>query len=248
LSTDREIFEESVHVVQRYAPKFKVTAKKDSTIHKAIAWILRFPWIKGTEINKQYATDYWTTLGYTTAYPEESAPGDHYKSWETIFHEGVHAIQAKRYSSFLFSLLFLLGTPAIFILFALTCFPFFVWLPWWAGVIWLAVGALLSSPVPFGKFRAEVEAQAYEMTAMIWIWRDGKLPDRASEWIAEIFSGPSYFFMDPFPADIVQRIQGAKACAMTGEAFRDNRWGAYRLNCYNMLKAFGICKLQVPNL
>lgn len=216
METKQQTFERLVKTSQKFAPKFRVVSKADHWLHKAIGWVLRT-----FKLNQSYMTDYWTTLGATTAYPLEETPGEHFNSWKVVPHEGLHAQQARKISNFLFAALYLLGTPVYAVL-LLACWPFFVWLPWWSGLIYIGAVALLCSPIPSSWFRYKWERDAYFLSIAIDYWTNGSVSDQQLERIADQFVTSQYFWMWPYGRkSLMKKLRQARALAESGEVLSD---------------------------
>jgi hypothetical protein len=243
LKTNQETFEHLSATIKTFYPAFKVIAKKDSWVHRFIGGLL-----KGLGINKTYMTQYWTTLAATTAYPIEDKLGEHYNSWSVLPHEGNHAGQAKRWTSFFFGLFYLLGTPVMAVLGALVALPLFlvaIWtaLPWWAGLIALGAGGLLSSPVPFGGWRAGWEFDAYGLSVAVRYWTRGAVTDAYLEHQAKNFTTGAYFFMWPYKGSTMKKLRVYRTMAEQGKFFEHKRYGKYYRAMYLSLKECGRTKV-----
>jgi len=97
----------AIELIRKYAPAFTVENKADNKLQRLIGKLMFF--------NKGYMTNFYTTFGYTT-YRPIGAAGEPWE-WETLLHEGRHAIQAKKFTPALMGLLYLLPflpLPAIF--------------------------------------------------------------------------------------------------------------------------------------
>lgn len=210
---DKETFDAMVEITQRFFPKYRVKAKRSMRLHRIIGAILG-----GLKINTQYMIHYWTYFGGVLAYPEEDSEGARYRSWAIHGHEGTHAAQEARYGLFLWGALYLLGTPLYVLLGLLFSIPFWIvgglasWLPWWSGFIPVALGVILSSPVPFGYFRGKFEETAYGLSLAVryWCYGDDAVDDEQVERIVKIFAGPDYFYMNIFKNKVRKRLRKAR--------------------------------------
>jgi hypothetical protein len=100
--TPQEKFDEALAAVRTFVPGFKVIKKSESKLHRAIGWFLKHLG------NPSYMTRFWTTVGKTTAGPQDFDSGPDDNSWAVLLHEGVHGLQAKRWTSPGFALAYLL--------------------------------------------------------------------------------------------------------------------------------------------
>jgi len=229
--SEQELSEKTVEAVKKYVPKFKVISKETSWFHKTIGAILK---VFG---NPSYMENYFTTIGYTVAMPK----GTTYLNWRATWHEAGHGLQAKKWTRLLFGALYLQGTPVWLVAAALLCWPFFVWLPWWADVAFLAVFALLSFP-PFGYWRAHWELQMYGMSLAVRHWNgytidEGYINDRSKE-----FTTGFYFWMCPFPKLVKKKLQRYHDQAQSGEIFK-GRYGYFYAHAYKTMKDLGLVKV-----
>ena len=197
MSTQNQVvYTDVLALVHKTLPKFRVIAKQKSRLHRSIAWALRFPWMFGWHINANYMACYWTTIGQTAAYPNSIVdPAD---DWGVIVHEQRHGHQAK---NILFGPLYLLGTPVYAVvlgLIAALCTPLWIWdVPWYISLIVVGLGLVLSTPVPFGRFRAASEYDAYGFDLALEHWTKGSVQQATINLIAAEFTSSSYFWMHP---------------------------------------------------
>lgn len=194
--TDREMTERIISIGRQYVPEFKVIDKRSSLFHKTIGRL--FP---------AYMAYYWTTIGYTAAYPA----GSQY-DWASIAHEIEHARQSKKYTRPLFYFLYL---------FPVSLVPLFIAL----GFIfnyWYFIAAIISLlPIP-AIFRSIFELEGYKTTIRIETWMGhNRIKDRIEEIAKFSFGGAGYYFMWPFKSIIKMSL--AKAWV---EA---NNWKDYKL-------------------
>jgi len=243
MSTDQETFEAMTATVQKFFPKYKVTAKKDSWLHRTIGWILK-------PFNPRYMVDFWTYFGNNLVYPEESYPGAHFRSWDVQIHEGTHAGQEKEYTTPLWGSLYLLGTPVPGIVGTLVALPLLItgllvpaFLSWWISLIVLGLGILLSSPVPFAFWRSEWELQGYGTSVAIAYWCYGEkvVTDKRIEEMVSIFATGSYFWMNVFKSRVRKRLFKARQMARDGTFITkwEPRYSKFYAACYLTLKDQG---------
>lgn len=211
---DKETFDAMVETVQRFYPKYRVVPKAESKLHRFIGWAL-----KAFTPNDRYMQDYWTYFNNTNAYPIEEYHGQHYRSYRVNAHEGTHAGQEKRWSTFLWGSLYLLGTPVYAVLFALLSLPLYLVgglveaVPWWIGLPVCGLGALLSVPMPFGWWRAEWELQAYGVSVATMYWCYGHVPDEVIESYVQRLSDGTYFYAWLFKGRLRRRLRRARDLA-----------------------------------
>ncbi|MDD2730713.1 MAG: hypothetical protein PHW33_01150 [Candidatus Portnoybacteria bacterium] len=235
------VYVEVLRLIQATAPKFRIICKSDSRLHRFIGWALRFPWAFGWAINKRYLEAYWTTIGQTTAYPTSTV--DPATEYGIILHEAQHARQAKRWS-LLFGPLYLLGTPVYLVaatLLALLALPLWLFVaPWWISLMVVGVGAVLSSPVPFGRFRAAQEYDAYAITIAVEYWRKGRVSDDYLAWIEHEFTSSAYCFMHPSKRAVAARLRTIRDDVVHGTLFQHPRHGKLYNGVYEILCSHGL--------
>jgi len=212
-SKDMILLEKATLSIKAFAP-VKVRSKALSNFHRLISTLLFF--------TKGYMEHYWTTIGYVISYPERAR-------WHTVFHEGVHAVQAKRYTRVLFGLLYLF--PQVLSTLALLAFVF----SWW----WL-LALLFLLPIP-APFRMLFELEAYCLTVKIQQWRLGPSSSMTNfiDRILKQFTGPSYWFMWPFKNMIRRKLKAAQ-----DEAFYMTGNNDYELEVYAMLDTNGLTHMN----
>lgn len=178
-SNNVEFSNKVIGFIRTFVPQTKLIDKSSSTFHRFIGFIMFF--------NKTYMKSFWTTIGYTIAQPTT-------KNWHVLLHEGVHIVQAKKYSRLLFSFLYLF--PQIFALLAIFA-PILSW--WWL----LALLFLLPLPAPF---RMYFELEAYRVTLLLVKLLSDTSTDVALRHLVKEFTGPNYFFMWPFENYIKNKL------------------------------------------
>jgi hypothetical protein len=231
MPSDQELSDQTIEAIREYVPKLKVIKKESSWMHRAIGSILK---VFG---NPDYMNRYYTTIGYTIALPK----GMKFMPWRTAWHEGGHGVQARKNTRGLFGALYLQGTPVWLVFAALTCWPFFVWLPWWSGLIYLAAFTLLSFP-PFGFWRARWEFQMYGLSLAVRHWNGYTINDEYIDGRVKEFTKSFYFWMCPFPKYARKKLRQALEDAKTGELFKKRRYGSYYASAYKTMKKQGLVK------
>ena len=183
--------ESASELVRSFVPSWKVIPKSRSKLHSTIEKILPFA---------NYE-EFFTTVGYTCAVPEGEED-----NWWSIFHEGVHAQQARKITPVVFIALYLL--PQILAV------PFFLlalvfWNPWFL------LGLLFLLPIP-AYFRMKFELEAYIVSVIVMTWME--TPERSLEFIDWVvcshFAGPNYYFMWPFKDSVRASLMHARRIAI----------------------------------
>lgn len=180
-------------LIRKYVPKWRVISKAGSTFYRILCWLPPIVFFR-----KRFMEDFWTTVGYTTAYPVGGENG-----WEVRPHEGLHARQALRWTRVLFSVLYLF--PQSFLLPLGTFLALFI-SPWF----W-ALAALGAAPLP-APFRMLWELEAFKLSVMIEEWQWGY--DGAVDYIDWIvntcFAGSTYYYMWPFKGWVRKQLLKAQ--------------------------------------
>jgi hypothetical protein len=231
MPSDQELSEKTLTAIREYVPKLKVVPKETMWLHRTIGKVLK---VFG---NPDYMDRYYTTIGYTVALPK----GMDFLPWMTAWHEGGHGFQSRKNTRGLFGSLYLQGTPVWLVAALLTCWPFFVWLPWWAGVAYLALFTLLSFP-PFGYWRAHWEFQMYGLSAAVRHWHGWAVDDAYIDGRAKEFTKSFYFWMCPFPKYVKKKLRQAADDAQSGALFKKWRYGPYYAHAYKTMKELGLVK------
>jgi len=224
VSTNQEVFNDLLAIAKKHSPKTRVVPKATVWWHRAIDKILK---VVG---NDSYLDGYWTTIGFTIYQPGDEVNEDW---WSAIPHEGGHSIQAKKWTRPLFGSLYLMGTPVWLLPAVLFSWPFFVWLPWWSGLIFVLAFLLLSFP-PFGFYRAHWEFQMYGLSLAMRYWQGGDVSSGYIETRAKQFTGPDYFYMHPYRRSAEKKLREYVEMAKTGKIF-DEPYGDYMKEVYKVL-------------
>ena len=184
---DARLISGAMTIIRQFEPKAKLEHKSTSWLHKTIGFLIK-------PFNKNYMKQYWTTLGFSIA-----APGKPH--WPTVFHEGVHVIQAKKYSRPLFYFLYLF--PQVLALLAILA-PFLGW-------AWL-LALLFLLPIP-APFRMLFELEAYCITVAVHQWMHGSMSRMdivINGVVKNRFKGKDYWHMWPFNWYVKKRLHKAQ--------------------------------------
>lgn len=206
----------SVEIVRQFCPKFEVRDKENSWTQRLIGRLLG-RWMPS------YMTDFWTTIGFTTYRPSLArADGD---QWMTVFHEGLHAVQAKRLTRPIFYLLYLFPVSLAPFLLALLPFP-----------MNLILGGIMLLPKLPDPFRFRFETRAYQVNLAIDFWMYGDEVLRADNlaWYADQMLGPNYYFTWPFKESTYRTIKRMAQEVQTGAVF-EGRDGEYFMSVYRFM-------------
>lgn len=182
----------AAEVVRRFVPEFKVEPKSANKLHRVIGWIL------SKVGNPEYNSRFWTTLGYTAAYPDSLDESFTPSSWTVVLHEGMHALQRKRGSKMWMNVSYLL--PQVLAVPWLLLCVLAVVLGFWSW--WLLLGVVVLAPLP-AWHRAQLELEAYQVSVAVDRTWWGGIPPKNLEsyingWLVRNFTGPHYYWMWPF--------------------------------------------------
>lgn len=182
--------EKAIELVKKFVPEYKIINKQNSRLHRAIGWIL-------SKIgNKTYMTNYLTTIGTTTAVSATSLTDSHL--WQSILHEGMHAIDSKCVGNVKFGLAYLFPQILGFIIPLFTIIGLLLGASAW--ILWGLVALLFLAPIP-AIFRTWIELRGYTVTLAVMFWSEGidKVEGAAIvDSLVNIFTGPGYYYMWPF--------------------------------------------------
>ena len=195
--TSQEKMGKAIALVKSFAPKYQVSLKKYSKLHKVIGWIL------SKLGNKTYMTDYATTIGQNTVIPDSMTPEVDPQVWKEILHEGRHAADSNHYGDVLFGVAYLF--PQVLGILGVVCSLAAVIAVALGATPWLLLGVvtcLLVAPLP-APLRAWAEVRAYTVTMATDYWTN-TIGDQEKyiDWLVEIFTGPGYYKMWPFPEQV----------------------------------------------
>lgn len=195
-----DIFENMVALVKKEIPGFEVRYKNEhlsSKVLGVLAWIF----------NRRYMTDYTTTR-----YPHVYFPSrDFVKKSPTtavkiLAHELVHLVDRKR-KGIWFSLSYALPQLAALVFLLVPITVAFVQ-PWWVALLTAIPALVCATPLP-AYWRMQAELRGYSMSMAVNFWRYGSVTDDTMKWIAEEFTGWSYYKMWPYEKDMTRRLAEA---------------------------------------
>jgi hypothetical protein len=208
--TEKEKLQKAIDLGKSFCPTYKIVPKNTSTLHKTIGWIF-------SKIgNKDYMTNYGTTIHQITAFPDAWLTGNELYIWQIALHEIQHAQDAQKVSNIVFDVGYLLPQliGILGVLYSITILPILLLGgPLWP--LWGLMSLLFLAPVPaFG--RAYIEIRGYTVSIAVDYW-SGTLGDESDylDWIVSHFSDFSYYRMWPFKKWVrsyfSQKLQELKA-------------------------------------
>jgi len=174
-----------VQSAQKYFPNLRVKYKTDSWLMKLVGKVLFF--------NKDFMTNYITTIGSTVYYPSQDFVQSHSNSSIIILlHELVHIKDARHLTRPLFSCLYLF--PQILVL---LFFPALL-ISWKLALLFLLLGA----PLP-AYFRMVFEKRAYLTSLYAIKSLSGRLDffpmlKTQESFFIDQFTSSAYYYMWPF--------------------------------------------------
>lgn len=195
-------FQDLVTAAQGYFPKIKVAYKDQSSFMKMLGTLLFF--------NKDFMTQYVTTIGNTIYFPSQNYVSIHPISSAVVFmHEFVHVYDSTRLGQFLFGILYLL--PQWLFLLAIPLF----FISWKIALPFL----LFAAPLP-AYFRMVFEKRAYissvyTLNALGQRLNFNPLLNTQTQYFISQFKDPYYYWMWPFSVsaefnDAVLLVQSGK--------------------------------------
>ncbi len=181
MDTPEILISDATKLVQKYVPKFRVKKKSESLFMKILGKILFF--------NKDW-NNYSTTIGFTSYVGDVELTES---AWQTIFHEGMHAIQAKKMTRLLFFIAYLF--PAILVVPVLIALCHYRILANAFWPVWILLPLLLIPQL--SSFRYGFELGAYRVNMFVNFWMRGidALNTKSTDWFVGQLSGSSYGYM-----------------------------------------------------
>lgn len=188
---------EALGVVQGFEPRTTVVWKDHSRFHRAVGWLM-------TRLgNPDYLSGFWTTIGHEIGRPtsDRISPAG---SWEIVLHEGVHVLAAKKWTSVLYGLAYMLPQalgilgPLLGVILAAVL--------WKAWPLWFLVAGLGLAPMP-APWRWSLELDAYRVSLAVKQWYSGSVPDYRIAEISASLAGPGYYYAWPWRASTSARLR-----------------------------------------
>ena len=224
--TETDKLGKAIEVVQKFSPSFKVILKKNSKLHRTIGWIL-------SKIgNPDYMSTFVTTLGQTTALPNNCISGVPAGMWEIILHEGQHSQDAESVNNYVFGSLYLmpqlLGILGLF-------YGVVVGIAMLCGaplaLLWGLLALVFLAPLP-ALGRTYLEVRGYTISLAVGYWaNDLGNTDEYIEWIVSIFTGPDYYYMFwPFKSIVRRHFRSVLTQLQTNNFI----FNPYTLACKNL--------------
>ena len=196
-------FQELAVYAKKYFPKLSVGYKTQSIFMKILAILLFF--------NKEFMTEYVSTVGNTVYFPTEDSTKNRLISNTIVFiHELVHMTDKKKLTDFGFSFLYLF--PQVLVL----CFFPMLFVSWKIALIFL----VFALPLP-AYFRMYFERRAYlaSLYVMNFLYKkygfSPALEKHVDSFLLQ-FTSSEYYYMWIFPnlkkdfSDAMQNIQQDK--------------------------------------
>lgn len=168
--------------VKRKIPKFKIVDKKRSKFMKFINIFVKL-------FNPDFLNRFITTIGYTVYWPKPPKDYDDPDDFYVLWHEAIHACQAKRWTRIGFGFLYLFPQSlSVFALLAVLA----IWFSGW----WLLALTMLISLAPWpAPLRVYWELQAKRADIHVHRVLDHDLEDWIIEQSSENFCGWNYYKM-----------------------------------------------------
>lgn len=192
------LFNDAVKLVEKHIPGFEVRYKSEHWSSKIIACLV---WIFNRDYMMTYTTTryphvYFPNREFVAAYPNRAV--------KILAHEFVHLWDRKNYGVW-FSISYLLPQliALVFIILGISV-AFFK--PWWCALLCALPAFILASPLP-AVYRMKAELRGYSMSMAINFWRYNTISQSTIDWIANEFTGWSYYRMWPYKEDIDKRLE-----------------------------------------
>jgi len=195
-----DMFNQTLQNSKKYFPDLNIKYKDTDFLMKILSFILFF--------NKDFKTKYITTIGNTVYYPSEDFIKTRQLSSAIILlHELVHIYDSQKYSSILFSFLYLVPQILSILIIPLLFVNFYLFLPFFI---------LFLLPLP-AYFRMKFELRAYKVS--LYVLKKILVKNNISYnlhadafLIKKNFNGPAYYFMWIFSLnkefdDAIQKIE-----------------------------------------
>lgn len=180
----------AVQLIRRYVPAFRLARRSESRLLRLLGWL------------RADTSKYFTTIGATCYLPDAPLTDE---LWPVVFHEGAHALRAKRWGIVVYAMAYL--------------FPWSL-LPAWVALAWVSPWFLLGALTCFAPYvafwRTSIELEGYRVNMLMDYWR-GTF-DTDLSWYAGQLCGATYDY-PTWPAR-AHRLVGETAAAIIGGAGR----------------------------
>jgi hypothetical protein len=205
---------------EEISSKIVVGPKSSFRIHSVINFILNLVYPKDRK--DSYLNGFTTTLGYTIAMNGYSGnDASKFGNWRVLCHEIVHVMQAKKWTRFLFGILYMF--PISFGI-AMLLFGWIglLWVPglwkllYVAG--WLALSAAMFIPQLPDPWRSRWELEAYSVSMHLRHRVYGSLDDEYLDHLVKNFNSMAYYVMEPSKDKIRSRLTSIKEKIEAGES------------------------------
>jgi hypothetical protein len=172
----------AVTLIRRYVPGFKLARRSDSLLLRLLGWL------------RAETRGYFTTIGATCYLPDAPLTD---ALWPVVFHEGAHALRAKRW------------TLPVYV--AAYLFPWSLAPVWGALALvspWFLLG-VISCFAPYIAFgRTAIELEGYRVNMLMDYWRND--PGADWSWYIGQLSGATYDY-PTWPARAERLVSGTAA-------------------------------------
>jgi hypothetical protein len=188
--TTKEIVQLYINEISvKYHPNTQVRMKDESKLLRLVRPFVEL-------FNKRFWDGYVTTIGNTIWVPPKwFENGDAKSRLQLIAHETIHIRQSKKWTSFLFKVLYLF--PQSFVVFSLLSFLAIPFGPHW---LWCLLFILCLTPLP-APFRYMFELEAYRVKLIFFrhAWKTTpEMVQWAKDGIIQNLAKSDYYFTWPF--------------------------------------------------
>ncbi len=192
MTTNKEKFEKLSALIKTKVPSFQNKTKDKSFLFQKILG----PVVK--LFNKEFLTDYITTLGATVYWPNEASMESDW-AWKVLAHEYVHILDNKRNPIGFFTKY---GLPQLLAILALGALGAF-----WSLWCLVCLGFLLCLlPLP-SMGRTWAEMRGYTMSMATDEWSGWEVDDVTIEWITGQFTSMAYYRMNPNKVNVQTQLR-----------------------------------------
>jgi hypothetical protein len=134
-----------------------------------------------------------------------------------------------------------------FALAGLTGVGYLVLLVWFAKW-WTILGVVSFLPlIPVSSLlRAKWEYRGYAMGIAMQYWRTGAVSDSYLDRLANIFTGPDYYFMDRNRDRVMDKLKSIRADVLNGAILREGNAVPYQ-RTFEVMKGLGLVKAGIAS-
>ncbi len=209
--TDKDFFEAVLQEAKNLdliSQKVKFGKKSDFWYHCWFNRILNI--VYPPDKKDTYLNNYWTTVGYTIAAPDDRVDDQgRCGNWTTLIHELEHTRQARKWTRVIFGYFYLWPLSQGLLCMLLCWLPALFlsgWVMWLSMVSLLFVGGLhFISQLP-DPWRTHWEYKAYEISMFFHYRLQGVIDSAYLDRLVGNFTSMAYFIMEPRKKKIRKKL------------------------------------------